>query len=130
MDLQLAGKVGIVTGASRGIGRAIAQTLAAEGVRLTLVARTRHLLDDLAASLPTECLVQAVDLCAADAPATVVAATVAHFGQLDLLVNNAGATKRGDFLTLTDADWVGGFALKLFSAVRCCRAAWPHLIRT
>jgi 3-oxoacyl-[acyl-carrier protein] reductase len=46
---------------------------------------------------------------------------------LDLLVNNAGATKRGDFLALSDSDWDDGFALKFFGAMRCCRAAWMHL---
>jgi 3-oxoacyl-[acyl-carrier protein] reductase len=129
MDLQLTDRVGIVTGASRGIGRAIAGTLAAEGMRLSLVARTGPQLEDLAASLPTACLVQALDLRQADAPAAVVAATVAHFGRLDLLVNNAGATPRGDFLALADADWQDGFALKFFGAMRCCRAAWPHLVK-
>lgn len=127
MDLQLAGKVGIVTGASRGIGRAIAETLAAEGMILTLVARSRDKLDELAAALPTPTLVQAVDLREPDAPLQVVAATVAQFGRLDVLVNNAGATKRGDFLALPDADWEDGFALKFYGAMRLCRAAWPYL---
>ena len=127
MDLQLAGQVAIVTGASRGIGRAIAQTLAAEGMRLVLVARSRDQLEDLAASLDVECLVQAADLRAPQAPEAVVAATIERFGQLDLLVNNAGATVRGDFLSLTDASWEDGFALKFFGAMRCSRAAWPHL---
>ena len=127
MDLQLSGKVGLVTGASRGIGHAIAQALAAEGMRLVLVARSGDQLDALAAALPTECLVQAADLRDPATPAAVIAATIARFGQLDLLVNNAGATKRGDFLALPDADWADGFALKLFGAMRCCRAAWPHL---
>jgi NAD(P)-dependent dehydrogenase (short-subunit alcohol dehydrogenase family) len=130
MDLQLAGKVGIVTGASRGIGRAIAGTLAEEGVRLALAARSRDQLDELAASLPTESLVRAVDLREPGAPAAVVAATTERFGRIDLLVNNAGATKRGDFLTLSDADWEDGYALKFFAALRCCRAAWPHLVRS
>jgi NAD(P)-dependent dehydrogenase (short-subunit alcohol dehydrogenase family) len=47
---------------------------------------------------------------------------------VDLLVNNAGATKRGDFLSLPDDDWADGFALKFFGAMRTCRAAWPHLV--
>jgi NAD(P)-dependent dehydrogenase (short-subunit alcohol dehydrogenase family) len=128
MDLNLAGKVAIITGASRGIGRAIAQTLAAEGMRLALAARSRDLLESLAASLGTECLAQAVDLREPDAPAALIAATVARFGQLDLLVNNAGATRRGDFLTLPEDDWRDGFALKFYGAMRCCRAAWPHLV--
>ena len=127
MDLQLAGKVAVVTGASRGIGRAIAETLAAEGMLLTLAARSGDRLAELAAGLPTPALVQAVDLRDPDAPASVVAATVARFGRLDVLVNNAGATKRGDFLALPDADWEDGFALKFYGAMRLCRAAWPHL---
>jgi len=127
MDLQLSGKVAIVTGASRGIGRAIAKTLSAEGVKLILAARSRDQLETLAASLSTESLIQAVDLRETEAPASLVAAAVAHFGQLDLLVNNAGATQRGDFLALADEAWVDGYALKFFGAMRLCRAAWPHL---
>src|SRR5439155_17852556 len=60
MDLKLSGKVAVVTGASRGIGRAIAQTLAAEGMKLSLVARSKDQLEELARSLKTDCLVQAV----------------------------------------------------------------------
>lgn len=51
-----------------------------------------------------------------------------RFGRIDLLVNNAGATKRGDFLALTEQEWTDGFALKFFAAVRLSRAAWPHLL--
>jgi short-subunit dehydrogenase len=71
MDLQLAGEVGIVTGASRCIGRAIAQTLSGEGMRLALVARSRDQLEELSASLGTESLVQTADLRAPEAPAIV-----------------------------------------------------------
>jgi NAD(P)-dependent dehydrogenase (short-subunit alcohol dehydrogenase family) len=127
MDLKLSGKVAIVTGASRGIGRAIAQTLAAEGMKLSLAARSKDQLDALAASLKTDCLVQAVDLRTPDAAAAVVDATMKRFGAIDLLVNNAGATKRGDFFELTDADWEDGFSLKFFGGMRLSRAAWKHL---
>jgi NAD(P)-dependent dehydrogenase (short-subunit alcohol dehydrogenase family) len=127
MDLQLNGKVAIVTGASRGIGRSIAHVLAAEGVRLVLVARSKDQLEEVAASCPVDTFVQAVDLRVPETPAAVVAASVAHFGGIDLLVNNAGATKRGDFLTLPDTDWSDGFALKFFGAMRLSRAAWPYL---
>ena len=71
---------------------------------------------------------QAVDLRKQDGRAAVVDATVARFGAIDLLVNNAGATKRGDFFELTDADWDDGFALKFFGAMRLSRAAWTHLM--
>ena len=127
MDLNLSNKVAVVTGASRGIGRAVAETLAEEGMRLALVARSRELLDAVARSLRTETLVQAADLRDAHVPAGVSAATIARFGAIDLLVNVAGATKRGDFLELTDDDWADGYALKFFGAMRLCRAAWPHL---
>ncbi len=127
MDLQLADKVAIVTGASKGIGRAIAQELAAEGMKLVLAARSAALLEELAAGLKGEAVVQAIDLRAPDAAGNLLAATLGRFGRLDLLVNNAGATKRGDFLTLGDDDWADGFALKFFGAMRLCRAAWPAL---
>lgn len=130
MDLKLAGKVAIVTGASKGIGRAIAEVLAAEGMKLVLAARSADLLHDVAGGLPTETLIQAVDLRDPAVPAQVIAATMAKFGSLDLLVNNAGATKRGDFLTLTDEDWADGYALKFFGAMRLSRAAWPSLIKS
>lgn len=121
------GKVALVTGASRGIGRAIAQTLSAEGLRLVLVARSADLLHDLAAQLPASSAVVAMDLRDPQAPGAAVAAALSHFGALDVLVNNAGATKRGDFLDLQESDWEDGFALKFYSAVRASRAAWPHL---
>lgn len=95
MDLQLAGKVAIVTGASKGIGRAIAGALAAEGMKLVLAARSSDLLQEVAASLKTETLLQATDLRDPAAAAALVEAAVGKFGSLDLLVNNAGATKRG-----------------------------------
>src|SRR5438067_3181942 len=128
MDFKLSGKIAIVTGASRGIGRAIAQTLAAEGMKVSLVARSKDQLEELATSLKTDCLVQAVDLRAPDAATAVVEATRKKFGAIDVLVNNAGATKRGDFFELTDADWEDGFALKFFGAMRLCRAAWTPLM--
>lgn len=121
MDLQLSGKVAIVTGASRGIGRAIAEELSREGVRLLLAARSAcpELPDSIAMTL---------DLREPEAPAAMVAKAVEHFGRLDVLVNNAGAAQRGDFLTLGDDAWTDGFALKFYGAMRACRAAWPHLV--
>lgn len=127
MDLQLQGKVALVTGASRGIGRAIAETLAAEGVRVIAVARDRDALADLVSSLPTPSLALAADLREDTAAGHVLDTALDAFGRLDVLVNNAGATVRGDFLALDDAAWQDGFALKFFGAMRLCRAAWPAL---
>jgi 3-oxoacyl-[acyl-carrier protein] reductase len=127
VDLQLTDRVAIVTGASRGIGRAIAQTLSAEGMRVVLCARSRDGLEQVASTLATPSLVHAADLRDASAAEALVAAAIASFGQLDLVVNNAGATRRGDFFTLSDDDWHDGYALKFFGAMRCARAAWTHL---
>ena len=130
MELELAGRVAIVTGASRGIGRAIAQALSAEGMKLVLAARSADALRELQASLPGEALAHVADLRAEDAPAALVAAARDRFGRIDALVNNAGATVRGDFLELTDAQWQDGFALKFYAAMRCARTAWPSLVES
>ena len=128
LDLDLKDRVAVVTGASRGIGKAIAETLSAEGMKLLLVARSADDLERLASSLPTEAVVHAADLREPAAPAAAIARAVENFGRLDLLVNNAGAAQRGDFLELPEEAWTDGFALKFYAAVRCSRAAWPHLV--
>ena len=128
MDLDLKNKIAIITGASRGIGKSIAQTLSAEGVKLTLVARSP--LDEFSASLPTESLPLSIDLRLPDSASRVVEATLQKFGGIDILVNNAGATKRGDFLQLTDDEWTDGFALKFYGAMRLSRAAWTSLTQS
>lgn len=128
MDLDLKDKIAIVTGASRGIGKSIAQTLSAEGVKLTLAARSP--LDEFSASLPTESLPLSIDLRLPDSASRVVDATLEKFGRVDILINNAGATKRGDFLQLTDEEWTDGFALKFYGAMRLSRAAWTSLMQS
>jgi NAD(P)-dependent dehydrogenase (short-subunit alcohol dehydrogenase family) len=105
MDLQLAGKVAVITGASRGIGNAIAHELAAQGMRLVLAARSKDLLEQLANSLPTECLVQAMDLRDPQASASLITAAQQHFGGLDVLVNNAGITLRQAAFDVTPEEW-------------------------
>ena len=127
MSSAAAARVALISGASRGIGAAIARELSAGGYRVALVARSGEALDALAAQLPGPALALAADLSEPDAAARTVAATHERFGRLDVLVNNAGATPRGDFLGFSDADWDAGFALKFFGAVRLCRAAWPAL---
>ncbi len=127
MDLELAGKVAMVTGASRGIGAAIAAVLAAEGMQVCLVARDATALAAVAETLDQAAHTVVADLTRPEAPAEAVAAAVARFGRLDLLVNNAGATKRAAFFDLVDQDYLDGFALKFHGALRASRAAWPHL---
>ena len=129
MDLEIGGKTALVTGASRGIGLAIAEKLAQAGVNTLLVARSADEIDAHAKRLSrqTKSYAHAADLRAPDAAEKAVAAALARFGRLDFLVNNAGATKRGAFAALTDDDFLDGFALKFHGYVRMTRAAWPAL---
>src|SRR5262249_7517349 len=106
MDLGLTGKVALVTGSSRGIGRGIALALAAEGCDVMLTGRDARALNDVAAAvakLGRTAKYDRQDLREDKAPAALVAAAKRAFGRIDILVNNAGTTKRGDFLELTDA---------------------------
>jgi NAD(P)-dependent dehydrogenase (short-subunit alcohol dehydrogenase family) len=122
----LQGKVAIVTGASRGIGRAIALRLARSGASVVLTARDEMALDAAARELESAAWI-AADLRLPQSAQRLVDFTIEKFGRIDILVNNAGATKRGEFLALTDEDWADGFALKFFGAMRLTRCAWPHL---
>ena len=131
--MKIHGKTAIVTGSSRGIGRAIARALAAEGASCVLCARDESKLTSVereigdgggeSASLP-------LDLRTPDAPRKLVDFAIARYGRIDIVVNNAGATKRGPFLELSNDDFVDGFALKYFAAVRLLKAAWPWLEKT
>ncbi|PWE55836.1 short-chain dehydrogenase [Metarhizobium album] len=123
----------IVTGASKGLGRAIAIELGRAGYAVVVAARDQAGLDETvelakAAGAPAT-LAVAADLSQPEAPDAVVKAALDAFGRIDVVVNNAGATKRGDFFTLTEEDFISGFALKFHATVRFCRAAWPALAK-
>ena len=132
MDLQLDGRVAMVTGASQGIGLATALTLRAEGARVAAVSRSLSL--ELEAAMDHELVHIPADLSTADGPASAVAATVARFGGLDVLVNNAGGPPPGvtmprfSFDDLADDDWTAMLDFNLLSIVRAVRAALPHLL--
>ncbi|MFL6798865.1 MAG: SDR family NAD(P)-dependent oxidoreductase [Xanthobacteraceae bacterium] len=130
MELGLKDKIALVTGSSRGIGRAVALALATEGCDVMLTGRDQPALEEVAATvrrLGRKAAIAVLDLRATDAPARLVEEVKRAYGRLDVLVNNAGATKRGDFFALTDDDWQDGYALKFFAHVRLARAAWPLL---
>jgi NAD(P)-dependent dehydrogenase (short-subunit alcohol dehydrogenase family) len=126
----LEGKVAIVTGGSRGIGRAITLRLARENAQVVIAARDKGALAAVADEISkARGIVETfpADLREREAPAALVRAAISAFGGIDIVVNNAGATRRGEFLELSDEDWTDGFALKFFGAVRLVRAAWPYL---
>ena len=123
--------VGVVTGASRGLGASMAIDLARTGARLALISRDAEALETVAnqarAAGATDVMVLPENLCDPRAPERVVGAVMERWGRLDWLVNNAGDTKRGNFMDLLDEDHLSGFELKYHATVRFCRAALPHM---
>jgi len=132
MDLGLRGKHAIVTGASRGIGMAIARELAAEGCNLTIAARGQEGLDAAARELRERGVTVAtvaVDLSSVDGCQRLVERAMEHAGRLDILVHNAGGSKGGSFEETTDEQWKAALDLNLLAAVRLARLVVPFMRR-
>ncbi len=136
MDLGLAGRRAIVTGGSKGLGRAIAAELLAEGAAVVICSRNDEELAATAAELAKAAdaagaggtvLALACDVTDAEQVTAFMTNAVAALGGLDILVNNAGGAMPGRFGTLTDDDWHADIEVKLFSQIRCIRAALPSL---
>lgn len=126
MDLELVGKAAIVTGGSRGIGKAIALGLAAEGANVAICARNGEALREAEAELRArgvDALGVVADVTKAGDAATLVRAVAERFGRIDVLVNNVGGADAAD----TDEAWIGAFERNLLAAVRCCREAVPEM---
>jgi 3-oxoacyl-[acyl-carrier protein] reductase len=137
MELGLAGRRAIVTGGSKGLGKAIAAELLAEGAEVAICSRHADELEAAAAELAKEAPggagavhARACDVTDAAQVTAFVEDAVSARGGLDILVNNAGGARPGQFGTLTDADWQEDVETKLFSQIRCTRAALPHLRRS
>jgi 3-oxoacyl-[acyl-carrier protein] reductase len=131
VDLGLSGKIAIVAASSKGLGRASALALAAEGARVTVCARHQEALDLAAAQIRAETggqvLAVPADLNTADGISAVVAATAEHFGGVDILVNNSGGPPLGSFADLTDDDWRTAFEVVTLNFVRFVRAVVPYM---
>ncbi|MCD4533018.1 SDR family oxidoreductase [Nocardioides sp. cx-169] len=123
----MTGRVAIVTGASEGIGRAIALRLAADGWRVAGVARSLERLETLRDEIPGPSLPVACDVGRLEDVEEAVRRVADWGGGIDALVNCASATRFGTTSTLTDQEWVTGFEVKVFGALRLMRAAWPAL---
>jgi 3-oxoacyl-[acyl-carrier protein] reductase len=129
VELELKDKVALVTGASRGIGRAIALALAREGAQVALCSRKAGDLDDAAARIRQSTGGQPLcvpgDLSTLAGVEAAVTATRNRFGRIDILINNAGAIRGGDFLKIPDAQWSEDWSLKLLGYIRMARAVFP-----
>jgi NAD(P)-dependent dehydrogenase (short-subunit alcohol dehydrogenase family) len=129
MPAEFKGKVVVVSGASRGIGRAIAMSFAREGAQTVLASSSAERLAEAQKAIVqaggAEPMTVAGDLRKFEACQQVFDQVTARFKRCDILVNNAGATRAGNFLELPDEAWLDGYALKFFGAVRLTRLFWP-----
>jgi 3-oxoacyl-[acyl-carrier protein] reductase len=134
MDLQLTGKTALVLAASKGLGKACAIALAAEGADVVIGARNPAILNAAATEIRAtgkgRVLAIPVDVLQPQDAATIVDATVKEFGKIDILVNNAGGPPFGKFESFDEAAWYSAFELTLLSAVRFSRLVIPHMRKT
>lgn len=133
MDLELSGKVAVVTGASRGLGFAAAQAIGAEGAHVVICARGEDQLQRAVAQLRSTATSGAkveglaADVSTEEGVRKVIAAAVTSFGRLDVLVNNVGLARGADIESTTDVDWQEALDQTLFPSIRASRLAVPHL---
>ncbi len=131
MDLGLKGRVALVAGASRGLGKAIALELAREGALVAICARSAEQLEAAAEEIrrATGARVEALPADVSDAQEVerLIVQVLERFGRLDILVNNAGGPPAGSFSHLSDQDWLRALETNLLSAVRLSRAAAPSM---
>lgn len=128
MDLQLDGKAAIVTGASRGLGRAIATALVDEGASVLAVARSATELRELEQTAPGKIKAQPCDMLDAAAVAALPDAAIAAFGTIDIVVNNAGIAPAGKFLEQDDQTWSDVMAVNVTAPAVLSRAAGQHMV--
>jgi 3-oxoacyl-[acyl-carrier protein] reductase len=132
MDLGLAGKVAVVTGGSRGIGRAIAEAFAQEGTHVSICGRTPADLSqaaDVVKAKGAEALAVEADLTRPSEAEKVLQTTLDRFGQLDILVNNVGGARGDPTWAASDGDWDEVLQLNFLSAVRLTRLSIPQMKR-
>ena len=129
MKIDLSGKVALVTGSTRGIGRAIAETLVSCGAKVAVVGRDQAKADEVAAQIGGESRGFACDISDPAAITALIGAVESAFGQLDILVNNAGITKDNLMLRMKDEDWNAVLDTNLRSAFIAIRAAQRGMMK-
>jgi 3-oxoacyl-[acyl-carrier protein] reductase len=127
MDLGLTGKVAMVAGASKGLGYAVAEALAREGARVSIVSRDEAAIKNAASRIGGDVFAQAADVKSADGIQRWARSTEEKFGGIDLLFTNSGGPPAGPAISFDDAAWQEAADLLLFSALRMVRAAVPSM---
>jgi NAD(P)-dependent dehydrogenase (short-subunit alcohol dehydrogenase family) len=130
---NLEGRVALITGASRGLGREMAQTLAEAGANLLIGSRDagdiRQVAAEIAASSQRQVLGCALDVTQRESVEVAVALTLAHFGRIDILVNSAGFNIRAPIQQIRDEDWHQVQQVNVTGTFYCCRAVTPHMVK-
>ena len=131
VEMKIPNRVAVITGASAGLGRAMAHTFAGAGARVAIVARTPGPLEEVAAAIRTETGMDVLPISAdVSTPVgceRVIEATRAGLGPVEILVNNAGSSARSAFASITDEEWQADLDLKLFAAIRLARAVFDDM---
>ncbi len=131
MELRMDGRKAVITGASLGLGRAMAQRFAESGAEVAIVARRPDVLAEAKSAIEaaTGGTVHPIvgDVSTAEGCQAVYDAAIGAMGQIDMIVNNAGSSQRGPFADITDEAWQADLDLKLFAAIRLCRLAMPGM---
>jgi 3-oxoacyl-[acyl-carrier protein] reductase len=132
MELRLDGRSALITGGSKGLGRAMAETFASAGANVSVIARDKFALGQTLSALQTanpsgNHLAISADVSQPNAIAEAYEESKQTFGVIDILVNNAGTSNAKPFLDVTDDDWMSDFDLKFFSAARLCRLCIPDM---
>lgn len=132
MEAALNGRVAVITGGSKGLGRAIAARMAQSGADVAMIARDPKVLEEAKAAVKQTAkgrvAVFSCDVRKAEAIASTYSEIMAAFGRVDIVVNNAGVSQTGSFMSITDEVWQGDLDLKLFAAIRLTRHAWPQMV--
>ena len=131
MDLELHGKVALIGAASKGLGKAAALAMGAEGAKLAICARSELIesaADEVRAATGAEVLAGQVDLTQQSEVDGFVQQALKEFGQIDILIANSGGPPPGDFMDLSIADWESGIQTTIMSTLYLCYAVVPHML--
>ena len=132
MQIRLDGRTALITGGSKGLGRAMAESFVDSGAAVAIVARRQAELDKAKAEIAgrfqgARIAAIAADVSTAEGCARAAGEAAAQLGPVDILINNAGTCQRGPFMEVDDALWQADLDLKLFGAIRLTRAVWPGM---